>query len=108
MKPILLINDFNNADFRDRPCESPDQTMFQDVCTTFGKPGSPCKDDSLQLYDGPDNRGVCDCKFQDSSRPYNGLIYSSITESCHVQNSRVSFLGSLDSKKSHIYMDCDL
>lgn len=75
---------------RARPCESPDDTFFGDMCVPYGNIGAPCKDDSLQLYDGPDNLGICDCKAQDTnSGPYNGLIYSNITGSCHVQNSQV-------------------
>ena len=90
-----------------RNCESPDDTFFDDMCIPYrnGTIGAPCKDDSLQLYDGPDNVGICDCKTQDtSSGLYNGLVYSNVTGSCYVPNSQVHIIDIKKKGKSFTYL----
>ncbi len=75
---------------RARRCKSPDETFYRlwKRCVTYqGRSwvANPCPVNQ-QLFDGPDNIGVCDCE-----KNVNGtFIYSNITRQCHALNSQVS------------------
>ena len=74
---------------RDRLCESPDQTFFNDQCLLIGDTDH-CPD-NMELNDGPKNEGFCDCLNIEGQ----ALFYSDETGNCHVQNTRVCTLNNL-------------
>ncbi|XP_046642164.1 uncharacterized protein LOC124327238 isoform X1 [Daphnia pulicaria] len=67
---------------KDRLCESPDQTYFNDQCILIGDT-EHCPE-NMELNDGPKNEGFCDCLNIEGQ----ALFYSDETGSCHVQNTR--------------------
>ena len=89
---LFIVSSIIIKFLRDRYCESPDETFYQGQCLPIGS-NSHCPPYSLmELYDGPDNQGFCDClelpfEFEEfMPRP----IYSDKTGMCHKQYTQVS------------------
>lgn len=72
---------------RTRRCKWPDETFYLGNCLHFqGRKVAynPCPKNQ-QLFDGPDNLGICDCK---KSVNYT-WIYSESTKQCHILHTKV-------------------
>jgi hypothetical protein len=67
--------------WRFRRCQSPDTTFFRRQCLPIGST-EHCPN-NMELYNGRNNRGFCDCIDIDS------LFYSYETGECYFHNTQV-------------------
>jgi hypothetical protein len=73
--------------WRDRRCESPFETFFKDQCLPI-RSIEDCPE-NMELYDGPNNEGFCDCHSDVKGNNSLRLIYWDETGKCYFQNTQV-------------------
>ncbi|XP_046637135.1 uncharacterized protein LOC124315478 [Daphnia pulicaria] len=71
---------------KDRRCESPFETFFKDQCLPI-RSIEDCPE-NMELYDGPNNEGFCDCHSDVKGNNSLRLIYWDETGKCYFQNTQ--------------------